>query len=42
MVDIAPGKNYNIVINLSPWTDLFSIKTTPENDSKKITENFWK
>lgn len=24
-----------MVINLSPWTDLFSIKATPENDSKE-------
>ena len=40
MADIAPGKNN--VINLSPWRDCFSIKTTPGNDSRKITENVWK
>ena len=26
IADIATGKNIIIVINLSPWTDLFSIK----------------
>ena len=42
IADIATGKNIIVVINLSPWTDLFSIKTTPGTDSKKITENVWK